>query len=84
MKHRPEGHRGNLSRTEDHREFDADPNLDLVCHHENVVKDGTFVRVSRNGPLAPNMSERLLFDGNALSPSAVTVKKVKLFEAGLK
>ncbi|OGR98253.1 MAG: hypothetical protein A2V88_08080 [Elusimicrobia bacterium RBG_16_66_12] len=64
-------------------EFDADPNLDLVCHHENVVKDGTFVRVSRNGPLAPNMYERLLFDGNALSPSAVTVKKVKLFEAGL-
>ena len=56
---------------------------DLVCHDENVVKDGKLVRVSRNGPWAPDMYERLLFEGNALSPSAVTVKKSKLFEAGL-
>lgn len=64
-------------------EFDADPNVDLVCHHENVVKNGEFVRVSRNGPWVENMYERLLFEGNALSPSAVTVKKARLFEAGL-
>ena len=56
---------------------------DLVCHDENIVKDGKLVRISRNGPLVPNMYERLLFEGNALSPSAVTVKKAKLFEAGL-
>lgn len=64
-------------------EFDAHPEADLVCHHENVVKDGKFVRVSRNGPLVENMYERLLFEGNALSPSATTVRKAKLFEAGL-
>lgn len=64
-------------------EFDAHPDADLVCHDENILKDGKLVRVSRNGPLVPNMYERLLFEGNALSPSATTVKKAKLFEAGL-
>lgn len=64
-------------------ELDAHPEADLVCHQENVVKDGVFQHVTRNGPWVENMYESLLFDGNALSPSAVTVKKAKLFEAGL-
>ncbi len=64
-------------------QFDADPTVDVVCHDENVVKDGELVRVSRNGPLDSNMYERLLFEGSALSPSATTVKKAKLLEAGL-
>ena len=62
-------------------EFDSHPDADLVCHDENIVKDGALVRVSHNGPLAENMYERLLFEGNALSPSAVTVKRSKLLEA---
>ena len=65
------------------REFELHPAVDLVCHHENVVKNGEIVRVTRNGPWVENMYERLLFEGNVLSPSAVTVKKTKLFEAGL-
>lgn len=64
-------------------EFDAHPEADLVCHQENVVKDGAFLRVTRNGPWVPDMYEQLLFEGNGLSPSAVTVKKTKLIEAGL-
>jgi glycosyltransferase involved in cell wall biosynthesis len=64
-------------------EFDAHPDADLVCHDENIVKAGALVRVSHNGPLVPDMYERLLFEGNALSPSATTVKKAKLLEAGL-
>ncbi len=64
-------------------EFDAHPDADLVCHDENVVKDGALVRVSRNGPLVDDMYGKLLFDGNALSPSATTVRKAKLLEAGL-
>ncbi len=64
-------------------ELDANPGADLVCHQENVVKDGAFVRVTRNGPWSPDLYERLLFDGNALSPSAVLVRKEKLHEAGL-
>lgn len=64
-------------------ELDAHPEADLICHQENVVKDGAFVRVTRNGPWVPDMYGQLLFEGNALSPSAVTVKKAKLVEAGL-
>lgn len=64
-------------------ELDAHPEADLVCHQENVVKDGVFQHVTRNGPWVENMYEQLLFEGNGLSPSAVTVKKAKLFEAGL-
>lgn len=64
-------------------EFEAHPDIDLVCHQENVVKNGLFVRVTRNGPLVENMYEHLLFEGNGLSPSAVVVKKKKLLEAGL-
>ncbi len=64
-------------------EFDAHLDADLVCHDENIVKNGELVRVSRNGPWVMDMYERLLFEGNALSPSAVTVKRSKLLEAGL-
>ncbi|MBI4370942.1 MAG: glycosyltransferase [Elusimicrobia bacterium] len=64
-------------------EFDAHPETDLVGHHENVVRDGRLVRISRCGPYAENMYERLLFEGNALSPSATTVRRDKLIEAGL-
>lgn len=64
-------------------ELDAHPDTDLLCHHENVVQNGRLVRVSRNGPWVERMYERLLFEGNALSPSAVTVKKAKLLEVGL-
>ena len=64
-------------------EFDAHPDADLVCHDENIVKNGEFVRVGKNGPLVENMYEQLLFEGNALSPSATTVKKAKLVEAGM-
>lgn len=64
-------------------ELDAHPEADLLCHQENVVKDGRFLHVTRNGPWVERMYESLLFDGNALSPSATTVKKSKLLEAGL-
>ena len=65
------------------REFDSHPEAGLVCHDENVIKDGQLVRVSHNGPLAADMYGKLLFDGNALSPSATTVRKAKLLEASL-
>ncbi len=64
-------------------EFFSHPEADLICHQENVVKDGVFLHVTRNGPWVEKMYEQLLFEGNGLSPSAVTVKKEKLIEAGL-
>ena len=63
-------------------EFDKHPGTDLVCHNEELVKDGKVVGVTQNGPLVPRMYERLLFTGNCLSPSAVTVRKKKLEEVG--
>ncbi|OIO06329.1 MAG: hypothetical protein AUJ52_12535 [Elusimicrobia bacterium CG1_02_63_36] len=62
--------------------FDAPPEVDLVCSDEKVTEKGRFLRVHRNGPLAENMYERLLFGGNALSPSAVIVRKSKIEEVG--
>lgn len=63
-------------------EFDKHPEADLVCHDEDIIKDGTVVRTARNGPWVDNMYERLLFTGNALSPSAVTVRRSKVLEVG--
>jgi teichuronic acid biosynthesis glycosyltransferase TuaG len=63
-------------------EFEAHPEADLVCHNENIMESGRLLRVSRSGPWTPGMYERLLFKGNALSASAVTVKRDKLLEVG--
>lgn len=63
-------------------EFDRHPEADLICHNENITRDGRLVRVSRNGPLVPRMYERLLFVGNALSPSAATFKRTVALSIG--
>ena len=62
--------------------FDEPPTIDLVCSDENITEGGKLLRVHRNGPLAENMYERLLFQGNALSPSCVLVRKSKIEEIG--
>jgi glycosyltransferase involved in cell wall biosynthesis len=63
-------------------EFERRPDADLVCHNEDIVKDGVVLRTSRNGPEAPDMYERLLMRGNALSPSASVFKKEKALSIG--
>jgi glycosyltransferase involved in cell wall biosynthesis len=63
--------------------FRAAPDeVGLVCHDEAVTRNGTKVRVNRYGPAAADMYTRLLFGGNCLSPSAVTVRRRLLLEAG--
>ncbi|MBI3553485.1 MAG: glycosyltransferase family 2 protein [Elusimicrobia bacterium] len=64
------------------QEFDLHPDADLVCHNETIVKDGKVVGTTNHGPAVPRMHERLLFKGNTLSPSCVTVRKAKLDEIG--
>lgn len=64
------------------REFALHPDADLVCHNENIVKDGAVLRVSRNGPAVPRMYERLLFQGGALSPSASVFRRDKALVIG--
>lgn len=56
-------------------EFDRHPEADLICHNENITRDGRLVRVSRNGPNAPRLYECLLFGGNRLSPSATVFRR---------
>lgn len=60
--------------------LEAHPEAGLVCHDETVTEKGKVLRVTRNGPWTEDFYERLLFVGNALSPSAVTVKKKHLEE----
>ncbi|MCX5788618.1 MAG: glycosyltransferase family A protein [Elusimicrobia bacterium] len=63
-------------------EFKRRPEVDLVCHNENIVKDGVVVRTSANGPGVDRMYDRLLMAGNALSPSASVFKKEKALAIG--
>lgn len=56
-------------------EFSTHPEVDLICHNENIMRDRMIVSVSRNGPAAKQMYENLLFRGNALSPSASVFKR---------
>ncbi|MFA5139625.1 MAG: glycosyltransferase family A protein [Elusimicrobiota bacterium] len=62
--------------------FAEHPEVDLVGHHINVTRDGTILRMERKGPAVPRMYERLLLIGNALSPSAVVVRKDKVLAIG--
>jgi glycosyltransferase involved in cell wall biosynthesis len=63
-------------------EFDAHPEADLVCHWENVTRDGQLLRVAKNGPAVKDMYERLLLRGNALSPSCAVFRKEKALSIG--
>jgi len=62
--------------------FGRRPDTDLVCHGENVSRDGAIVHVRRYGPWTPRMYERLLFGGNDLSPSASVFKREKALAIG--
>lgn len=57
------------------REFGLHPEAGLICHNENISRQGRLLKTSRNGPAVKNMYERLLFTGNALSPSASVFRK---------
>jgi len=59
--------------------FQRWPGTDLICHNEQILKDGRVVRVSQNHRGGNTTYEDLLFRGNTLSPSAVVFRK-KLFE----
>lgn len=62
--------------------FQAHPEAVLVGHHINMTKDGKLVALVRKGPAVPSMYERLLFGGNALTPSASVFRKDKALEIG--
>ena len=63
-------------------EFDAHPEAVLVGHHVQVVSEGKVLRVERRGPAVADMYDRLLFVGNAVSPSGATFRRDKALEIG--
>jgi glycosyltransferase involved in cell wall biosynthesis len=54
----------------------------LVCHSNNVVKDGKKILERRFGPWSEDMYERLIYDGNFLAPTAVVIRKQTLLDLG--
>ena len=59
--------------------FSRWPETDLICHNEQILKDGKVVRISQNHLGGGKAYEELLFRGSTLSPSAVVFRKA-LFE----
>lgn len=60
----------------------ADDGVDLVSHPESFLKDGAVVNATPPSPAERCTFERLLLDGNCLSPSAVIVRRSLLERAG--
>lgn len=49
--------------------------ISLVCHNEDIIKNGKINGIHHYGPAIPDMFRRLLFKGNCLSPSAVSFRR---------
>ena len=54
--------------------FDHYPDVDAVCHDENKRTNGHSDGILRYGPWIDSFYEKLLYEGNCLSPSAMTLK----------
>jgi len=63
-------------------EFERHPDVDLICHDENISREGRVVRVSRRRLPRGNLYEALLFGGNILSPSATIVRRDRALALG--
>jgi glycosyltransferase involved in cell wall biosynthesis len=63
-------------------EFDAHPGTVLVGHDLEVVQEGKVLRVERKGPACDDMYDRLLFEANAVSPTAATFRRDKALSIG--
>ncbi|MFA6030787.1 MAG: glycosyltransferase family A protein [Elusimicrobiota bacterium] len=62
--------------------FAEHPEVDLVGHHIDILRNGRRLRTARKGPAAPDMYETLLLKGNALAPSAAVFRKEKALSIG--
>lgn len=48
--------------------------VSAVCHYQNVRTLGKISMTRRYGPYTDNLYERLLYEGNCLSPCAISIK----------
>lgn len=62
--------------------IDIHPEVILVTHNEWHMHNGEKKSHLRYGPAGNDIYERLLFDGNCLSTSAVSINKVIAIESG--
>ena len=63
----------------------ADPQAGLVCHEQDIFRDGTLAKCSRYGPpehYRESMHNYLVFVGNCISTSATVVAKRYLDQVG--
>lgn len=58
--------------------------VDLVCHNEAILYGDRVLRHTSYGPSADNMYFKLLFEGNCLHTSAVTIRRKIFFDDGFK
>ena len=63
-------------------EFDHHPDVDLVCHDENISRDGRVISASRRRKPKGALYDALLFGGNLLSPSATVVRRETALAVG--
>jgi len=67
---------------ESKKALEENPETALVCHNEAIVRGEEVVRHSSYGPYVADMYHKLLFDGNCLHTSAVTIRRGVFFEDG--
>jgi len=56
------------------KSIDQHPNITVICHHEHKKIYGHLYGIVRCGPWTENFYEKLLYEGNCLSPSATVIK----------
>lgn len=64
--------------------LDDMPEIGLVCHNEAIVHNDKILRQTSYGPYKDDMYEQLLFGGNCLHSSAVTLRREIFFKDGFK
>ena len=64
--------------------LDDMPEVGLVCHNEAIVHDDKILRYTSYGPYKEDMYKQLLFVGNCLHSSAVTLRREIFFKDGFK
>ena len=62
--------------------FDENLDVSAVCHYENKSVHGKIEGMLKYGPWCDYFYEKLLYEGNCLSPSALTIKAELLKKYG--
>jgi len=66
------------------RILDTMKDVSLVCHNETVIYEGEVLQHKSYGPYKEDMYSSLLFNGNCLHSSAVTIRREVFFEDNMR